>query len=162
MSYSQKAVPGRQEFYAKLHKILSWRFFHVALDGPKTELIFRCIDSQMAAALGRQKFDAKLHNILWWQYWSWRVTADSPKNKGINGNRPLRDPPPGCPLGTFSCAHDWPIGQRLADLRRALLFKRTSPTGSVSRNECIHGFLLIDAPHRLENQSPVTCLHLHW
>ena len=90
MSYSQKAVPGRQEFYAKLHKILSWRFFHVALDGPKTELIFRCIDSQMAAALGRQKFYAKLHNILWWQYWSWRVTADSTKIQGIQGNRPLR------------------------------------------------------------------------
>ena len=28
-------------------------FFHFALDGQKTELIFRCIDSQRA--LGRQK-----------------------------------------------------------------------------------------------------------
>ena len=63
---SQKAALGRQEFYAKLYEILCYlRFFHFALDGQKTELIFRCIDSQRGAALGRQKkFYAKLHNIL--------------------------------------------------------------------------------------------------
>ena len=33
-------------------------FFHFALDGQKTELFFRCIDSQRGAALGRQKFYA--------------------------------------------------------------------------------------------------------
>ena len=66
-------------------------FFHFTLDGQKTERIFRCIDSQRGAALGRQKmFYAKLHNILCRWYWSWRVTADSPKIEGINGNRPLR------------------------------------------------------------------------
>ena len=44
---SQKAALGRQEFYAKLYEILCYlRFFHFALDGQKTELILRCIDSQ--------------------------------------------------------------------------------------------------------------------
>ena len=47
------------KFYA------TYVFFHFALDGQKTELIFRCIDLQRGAALGRQKkFYAKLHNIL--------------------------------------------------------------------------------------------------
>ena len=64
------------------------RFFHFALDGQKTELIFRCTDTQKGAALRRRKkFYAKLHNILCRWYWSWRVTADSLKMEGIKGNR---------------------------------------------------------------------------
>ena len=60
-------------------------FFHFALDGQKTELIYRCIDSQ---ALGRQNSILTSYIKIYADDFGGDViSADSPK---IEGNGPLR------------------------------------------------------------------------